>query len=101
MECCVGSLKDVFVDKSQYKIDNPANGKTFGEREKAIRNMAEYAVQLCNGISFLHSKKMVHRDLKLENVLVSIYYQMLHACDRWCSGLLTFAYKSRNKSFTS
>ena len=30
----------------------------------------EIAKALCNGLSFMHSKKIAHRDIKLHNIMV-------------------------------
>uniref|UniRef100_A0A0B7B528 Protein kinase domain-containing protein n=1 Tax=Arion vulgaris TaxID=1028688 RepID=A0A0B7B528_9EUPU len=38
---------------------------------EAIKIMANYTIQVCNGLAYLHHKSVVHRDLKPENVLLN------------------------------
>ena len=38
-----------------------------------MEELARYAMQMCRGLEYLHRKKLVHRDMKLENILVKIY----------------------------
>ncbi|XP_071175970.1 uncharacterized protein [Mytilus edulis] len=73
MASCITNLKEIYLDKkSPLKEDIPCK-QTKGtmEYEKAKTAMVHYVVQLCEGVSFLHGKKLVHRDLKLENILVT------------------------------
>ncbi|XP_033739946.1 tyrosine-protein kinase Fer-like isoform X2 [Pecten maximus] len=70
LECCKGTLKDVFLEES---FGNPGKlGNRRNEQLHAMRNMCRYVVELCHGLQYLHGKDLVHRDLKLENVLVSL-----------------------------
>ncbi|XP_069125049.1 uncharacterized protein [Argopecten irradians] len=70
LEYCQGTMKDVFLDES---FKNPGKlGNRREEQHKAMKNMAQYVVELCHGLQYLHGKDLVHRDLKLENVLVSL-----------------------------
>ena len=39
--------------------------------ETAAINTCRWGVEILDALEFIHSKKIVHRDLKLENVLVS------------------------------
>ncbi|KAL3851674.1 hypothetical protein ACJMK2_015401 [Sinanodonta woodiana] len=69
MEVCEMKLKEVFLngeeDINPGKFENESSGQM-----NAMRKMSKYAVQLCSGLGYLHRKGFVHRDLKLENVLV-------------------------------
>ena len=51
-------------------FDNPGKLKIYPEQVGQMEKMAEYVVQICRGIDYLHKKDLVHRDLKLENILV-------------------------------
>ncbi|XP_062584797.1 uncharacterized protein LOC134246446 [Saccostrea cucullata] len=67
LEFCQCTLKDrVITDDYQ----NP------GTVDEALQlrpklEMARYASQLCHGLEYLHGKDLVHRDLKLENILLT------------------------------
>ena len=68
MEVCSYTLKDKFIHP---EVDNP--GKLIQSSPQqliAMEMMAEYALQLSCGVKYLHDKGFVHRDLKLENILV-------------------------------
>lgn len=42
-----------------------------GMRTEAEREMVNNALQICEGLAFIHEKGYTHRDLKMENILVS------------------------------
>ncbi|KAK3101580.1 hypothetical protein FSP39_004599 [Pinctada imbricata] len=67
LEYCECTLKDKVLED---EFENP--GKVDEALQKHPKQeMARYASQISKGIEFLHSKDLVHRDLKLENILVS------------------------------
>lgn len=73
-EFCDGTLKDLIIKDgsfSMHSFENPANFKITEMQIKSMREMAGYVIQICKGLQYLHSKDLVHRDLKCENVLVS------------------------------
>ncbi|VDI21686.1 Hypothetical predicted protein [Mytilus galloprovincialis] len=67
LEFCFDTLKSKLVG-GLYKNPGcvPAD-----KRNPQIKTMAAYVVQLCSGLQYLHDKNLVHRDLKLENVLLT------------------------------
>jgi serine/threonine protein kinase len=70
MEYCDDTLKNKFIN-SEY--DNPAKvGNIYSVQVGQMEELARYAMQICRGLEYLHTKKLVHRDMKLENILVRL-----------------------------
>ncbi|XP_033744460.1 uncharacterized protein LOC117330353 [Pecten maximus] len=67
LEYCTDTLKSVFID-AEY--ENPGKCPIYPDQVEAIESMAKYFVQICEGVSYFHRKGLVHRDLKLENILI-------------------------------
>ena len=66
LECCKCTLKDKLIS-----VDHQNPGKVDESLQQQPKlEMARYASQICQGLEFLHSRDLMHRDLKLENVLV-------------------------------
>ncbi|XP_035668158.1 uncharacterized protein LOC118410507 isoform X2 [Branchiostoma floridae] len=70
-ELCQDNLRDYI----SYKKDrNPGkHRKGTAEREAAFSVIKPLAVQLATALSYIHSVNLVHRDLKLENILIKIH----------------------------
>jgi len=63
MEKCKGNLKSQIFDHPEAtpaKTKNPA----------VIQNVYQWAKEIAEGLAFIHKQGIVHRDLKLENILV-------------------------------
>ncbi|OWF42780.1 tyrosine-protein kinase Fer-like [Mizuhopecten yessoensis] len=67
LEYCTETLKSLFID-GEYA--NPGKCPVYSEQVEAIEKMSSYFVQICDGVSYFHQKGFVHRDLKLENILI-------------------------------
>lgn len=72
MEYCHSTLKNVFLSENNKNEVNPSKfGKNQGKQNEVIKSLSYYAVQVCEGLAYLHGKNLVHRDLKMENVLIA------------------------------
>ena len=63
MEKCKGSLKSQILEQPEAvpaKSLNPA----------VLREVCLWARQITSALAFIHNQGIVHRDLKLENILV-------------------------------
>lgn len=69
MEYCDDTLKSKFISPD---YENPGKVEIYSVQIEQMEELARYAVQICGGLEFLHKKKMVHRDMKLENILVNL-----------------------------
>ena len=70
-ELCMTSLKN-------HIFKNEEN-KPWKTKSAAIIT-CQWGVEILDALEFIHNKKIVHRDLKLENVLVSHFsYYTLHS----------------------
>lgn len=73
---CVG-LKDIYRSRKWIFLimEKMAGGELFDHltlKKQFSETEARYIFrQLCEGTAFLHSKRIVHRDIKLENILIS------------------------------
>ncbi|CAF1215440.1 unnamed protein product [Adineta steineri] len=64
--CCGGSLETYIVDSnSTYTLTDALN----------------WSYQLADALSFLHSKQIMHRDVKMQNILLKDNYQTLVLTD--------------------
>ena len=48
------------------------------ETKSAAVITCQWGIDILDALEFIHGKKIVHRDLKLANVLVSHVFQLLH-----------------------
>ena len=63
MEKCKDNLKNYIFRELQSAAGRSENRAMFGD-------LCRYAKQITDGLAFIHAIKVVHRDLKLENILV-------------------------------
>src|SRR6202043_18031 len=58
-----------------YSVTDPLRGKNLRERLSAgpilLREAADYALQIAQGLSAAHQRLIVHRDLKPENLFLT------------------------------
>ncbi|XP_076095900.1 uncharacterized protein LOC143066919 isoform X2 [Mytilus galloprovincialis] len=66
MEYCDDTLKSKFICP---EYDNPGKVQIYSVQVEQMEELARYAKQICEGLEYLHKNKMVHRDMKLENIL--------------------------------
>ena len=65
MEKCKGNLKS-------HIFSGPESVSGKSENPIAFRDVCRCAKEITDGLAFMHEKGVVHRDLKLENILVLI-----------------------------
>ncbi|XP_063697645.1 serine/threonine-protein kinase meng-po-like [Culicoides brevitarsis] len=71
----------------------------FGLPESCCKKIAE---QLSNALAFMHSKKLVHRDIKLENVLVfALDFSRVKLCDFGATTRDGLLVRKTNNTWTS
>ena len=76
MEYCTKTLADVVYGPS---YNAPGNCSRMGtsEFDAAMKGAARYAFGISTGLMAIHQFGYLHRDLKLENVLVSRKHELL------------------------
>src|SRR5208337_727443 len=67
------SLKDAL--EQFHNADVP--GRDPGERTLALRELLRRFVDVCNAMAYAHSRGILHRDLKPNNVLLGQYGETL------------------------
>lgn len=60
---------------------SPSSSKLSSNGKLSIDTIRNYAIQLTQGIQYLHLQGFIHRDIKLENILVSNEGKQLKICD--------------------
>ena len=63
MEKCKGNLKNYI-----FRELKSAAGRS--ENPTIVGDLRRYAKEITDGLAFIHAMEVVHRDLKLENILV-------------------------------
>ncbi|KAK3610640.1 hypothetical protein CHS0354_009105 [Potamilus streckersoni] len=72
MEKCANTLKNIYVSDESENPGKLTNGSS--QQLRAMHVLAKYFVQISNGLQYLHGKGLVHRDLKLDNILIGENY---------------------------
>lgn len=78
MEKCTTDLYTRMIEDTYANpnlLRNPGKWQPDGSQANNYSNALQYfrgiVIQLCQGLGFMHRKGLVHRDLKLPNILVS------------------------------
>ncbi|CAH1241983.1 SLC15A4 [Branchiostoma lanceolatum] len=68
-ELCSGNLRD-YVRKNSAKI--PGKQERYSPQQgEAMEHVTGIAIQVVKGLKYIHNKEYLHRDLKMENILIS------------------------------
>ena len=59
-----------YIENSKCLSDLPYSDLNFEKKEKLI-HMINMMCQICDAIQFIHSKNVVHRDIKPDNIIIS------------------------------
>ena len=64
MELCQDSLRN-YIRKNPEKVPGSS------ERPDDLTRTVQWALEISDGLTYMHELSIVHRDLKLDNILVS------------------------------
>jgi len=83
IEKCQASLYDIFGEGGRYaEIVNPEKLGLYQQlRGQVLSDVPEALSQLIEGLSYLHSQRIIHRDIKPQNILVETSTHVLKLCD--------------------
>ncbi|XP_071149677.1 serine/threonine-protein kinase Nek7-like [Mytilus edulis] len=70
MEYCEESLSNLVLKRKKIKTKSCGNCKTLADRKDAWSFVTGIMEGLCSALNHVHSSGFVHRDLKLDNILV-------------------------------
>ena len=65
MEKCKGDLKSHF-------LENPESAPGKSEDHNVVKRTCRWVQEITDALAYIHEQGIVHRDLKLENILVCI-----------------------------
>ena len=76
-QLCWANLRSVIFN------DNSWIPATASNTIRAIAAFLKWAIEIADGLMYIHERGLIHRHLKLENILVGIKDGL------WCSGLIS------------
>ena len=99
----VKMVDNFMVDEIQYLVFEKLNDNMYNYflKNKNIINFdmfSKYSYQIADGLSYLHSKNIIHCDLKLENIMISSNLQNIKIIDLGSSVIKN---KIRNRNITN
>ena len=60
-----------FMDKQRASLETLIGHESFGKDQNGLEQAKIWLLEVCNGVKYLHQKKLAHLDIKLGNVLIS------------------------------
>ena len=73
MELCKEDLEKHFIQKGPENDRNPDRAACFDSSYQYFLNIA---MQIFNGLSYIHSENLIHKDIKLANIMISFDYRI-------------------------